>query len=229
MSLGVNVWIALDVDTVEQAEHFFDLFPGHRHYKVGMQLFYRIGINPIKRWIQEGYQIFLDLKLYDIPNTVGQAVRALDDLGVVLLTVHIMGGPAMLEQVRAHALHAQVVGVTVVTSLSDSDLQMIGIDQSVEETVIRYGRVARDAGLDGLVTSGSEIEPLRQLWPEARLVVPGIRFGDGDKNDQKRVITPEQALKQGATDLVVGRALTGSQDPAATYRWLMDIEKTGGE
>lgn len=216
-------WVALDVDTRDQAETVMKALPSHRDYKVGMQLFYRVGPSVIRQWVDQGFRIFLDLKLYDIPNTVAQAVRAVDGLGVELLTVHAFGGPAMLAAARQEAGSVTLIAVTVVTSADQATLSALGIGQSVSEQVLLLTKLARDEGAGGVVVSGHELSTVAQAWPGARLVVPGIRFGQMPADDQVRVIGPLEARRAGATDLVIGRAVTKAEDPRVAYAQLLSL------
>jgi orotidine-5'-phosphate decarboxylase len=158
--------------------------------------------------------LFLDLKLHDIPNTVAKAVAALAPLRPAVLTVHAAGGSSMLEAAKA-AAHpdTRIVAVTVLTSLDAEDLAAAGVGGSSGQQVSRLAALARQSGMDGIVCSGSEVAAARQAWPEAFLVVPGIRPAGGDPADQKRVVTPAQAVADGASILVIGRPITGAADP----------------
>ncbi len=217
------MWIALDVQTQQDAEKLMARFSRHRHYKVGMELFYRMGPEAVAKWIENGQVIFLDLKLHDIPQTVGRAVSQLAKIGVSTVTVHVQGGPAMCEEAARQGRGMDVVGVSVLTSLGQGDLEMLGITRPLPEHVAELTRLARLSGLAGVVTSGEELAPVRALWPGGRFVVPGIRSAQDSPGDQKRVISPEGALWGGATDLVIGRTLTQSPDPEQKYDELEQI------
>jgi orotidine-5'-phosphate decarboxylase len=163
--------------------------------------------------------IFLDLKLHDIPNTVAKAIQSLRPLEPAILTVHAAGGRAMLEEAKAAApTGTKVVAVTVLTSLDARDLERIGIHGGTDEQVLRLADLARDAGLDGIVCSGAEVGKAHQAWPDGFFVVPGIRPTDAAVGDQKRVVTPRQALDDGASVLVIGRPVTGADDPDSALR-----------
>ncbi|WP_053958577.1 orotidine-5'-phosphate decarboxylase [Sulfobacillus thermosulfidooxidans] len=221
-------WIALDVPDQKVAEQWMARFPNHKDYKVGMELFYRTGPDVIKKWIgEDGLSIFLDLKLHDIPRTVAAAISQLDELGVSLTTIHLMGGRAMCEAAVQARTQLSIVGVSVLTSLGNDDLTMIGISSNVADQVTRLAAIGRDTGLDGIVLSGQELIVLSPLWPGARFVVPGIRKAPDPSNDQKRVITPEKAVNYGATDLVIGRTLLQAKDPQATYQELTKLLQGG--
>jgi orotidine-5'-phosphate decarboxylase len=159
--------------------------------------------------------IFLDLKLHDIPNTVAKAVEALAPLDPAILTVHAAGGIEMMRAARAAApRRTRVVGVTVLTSLDQGDLAAAGTAGSPAEQVARLAALAREAGIDGIVCSGEEVAAARAAWPDGFLVVPGVRPAGTEVADQKRVVTPRQALDDGASVLVIGRPITAALDPA---------------
>ena len=160
--------------------------------------------------------IFLDLKLHDIPNTVGKAVEALAPLDPAILTVHAAGGRAMLAAARAAAPpRTKVVAVTVLTSLDQKDLADSGVTGSPADQVRRLADLARESGVDGIVCSGSEVAAAHAAWPEGFFVVPGIRPAGADSADQKRVATPREALDDGASILVIGRPITDALDPGS--------------
>jgi len=192
--------------------------------KLGMELFYAHGPEGYGKIAAAGLPVFLDLKLHDIPNTVARAIASLGPLSPAILTVHGAGGPAMLKAAgeAAAALGASrplVVAVTVLTSLDAGDLQATGIDAAPGEQAVRLAVLAHEAGLDGVVCSAHEIEQIRAACgADFRLVVPGLRPKGVDAGDQKRVMTPAQALQRGADVLVIGRAITAAPDPAAAAR-----------
>ncbi|MDE2042851.1 MAG: orotidine-5'-phosphate decarboxylase, partial [Alphaproteobacteria bacterium] len=158
--------------------------------------------------------IFLDLKFHDIPNTVGKAIQALRPLKPAILTVHVAGGRAMMEDAKAAAPEGtKVVGVTVLTSLDGGDLGAIGVVANPHAQVEQLTRLALEAGLDGVVCSGEEVAAAKAIWPKGFFVVPGVRLANGVAGDQKRVVTPRQALDSGASILVVGRPITQAKDP----------------
>ncbi|HEX2625169.1 MAG TPA: orotidine-5'-phosphate decarboxylase, partial [Sphingomicrobium sp.] len=161
----------------------------------------------------------LDLKFHDIPNTVAKAIQALTPLVPAVLTVHAGGGRAMMEAAKAAApMGAKVVGVTVLTSLDGADLASVGVDADPDGQVERLAGLAREAGLDGIVCAGREVAAVRRRWKDGDLVVPGIRPGDAAVADQKRVMSPREALDAGASMLVIGRPITGADQPAAALR-----------
>ncbi len=218
------MWIALDVPDAPAAEALMARFSSHRHFKIGMELFYRVGPDKVAQWAQDGkHIIFLDLKLHDIPHTVGQAVRQISRLGVRMLTIHLAGGAVMCEEAASNAQEMDLVGVTLLTSLEERDLRQLGISHTVPRFVENMAEIARATELSGVVTSGAELAQLKVAWPEARFVVPGIREKSGEVHDQARIITPENALRAGATDLVVGRMLTAADNPEQAYDRLQEI------
>jgi orotidine-5'-phosphate decarboxylase len=187
-------------------------------FKVGKELFTAMGPAAVRLVQEHGGEVFLDLKFHDIPNTVAGAVRSACRLGVAMLTVHVAGGKAMLKaavQAAREALAAPlVVGVTVLTSLSDSDLKAIGMAGPAEQAVVRLGKLALDNGLDGLVASARELIALRKAHgKQPFLVTPGIRPSGSQADDQQRVATPSRAVSDGADFLVVGRPITRAADP----------------
>jgi orotidine-5'-phosphate decarboxylase len=187
--------------------------------KLGLEFFSSCGPAGVERILELGVPVFLDLKLHDIPNTVAKAVRALAPLEPAILTVHAAGGRAMMAAAKeAAAPHTKVVAVTVLPSLDQDDLTSTGIGGSPAEQVERLTELAREAGLDGIVCSGAEVALARRHWPDGFLVVPGVRPAGDDLGDQKRVVTPREALDDGASILVIGRPITGAADPAQAIR-----------
>jgi orotidine-5'-phosphate decarboxylase len=163
--------------------------------------------------------IFLDLKLHDIPNTVAKAVQALHVLEPAVLTVHAAGGRAMLEDAKAAAgVKTKVVAVTVLTSLDDADLGDIGVGGKAQDQVRRLADLAQEAGLDGIVCSGEEVAAARKAWSDGYFVVPGVRPAGGALGDQKRAVTPREALDRGASMLVIGRPISQADDPDLAAR-----------
>jgi|TARA_R100000501_G_scaffold14680_1_gene26561 orotidine-5'-phosphate decarboxylase len=161
-------------------------------------------------------RLFLDLKLHDIPNTVAGGIRALANVDFDILTVHAAGGRAMMQAAKQAAPdHAAVIGVTVLTSLDDQDLDDIGVTGTSASQVARLAALARDSGLDGIVCSPQEVAERRRDWPDGLFVVPGIRPVGSDAGDQKRTLTPDQAMAAGAGVLVIGRPITQATDPAS--------------
>lgn len=189
-------------------------------YKVGLQLFIADGPEVLKMLRSEGKRIFLDLKLHDIPNTVGRAVASCLDFGAELLTLHATGSKAMIEAaaktVSVSASDTKLLAVTVLTSMDQDDLEILGVKRSVEEQVVTLGTMAIQSGAHGLVCSPKELTALRKaLGPAPWLVTPGVRPSGGDLADQKRVATPAQAIRDGATHLVIGRPIMDAPDMRA--------------
>jgi orotidine-5'-phosphate decarboxylase len=183
--------------------------------KLGLEFFAAQGPEGVRRIASFGLPVFLDLKLHDIPNTVAKAVEALAPLAPAILTVHAAGGSAMLQAAKHAAPPAtKVVAVTVLTSLDATDLAAAGVAGSPEQQVERLAALARAAGVDGIVCSGAEVRAASAAWPEGFFVVPGVRPAGGDAGDQKRVVTPAQAIEDGASVLVIGRPVTAADDPA---------------
>lgn len=214
------IFVAIDTASLEQArllaEQVRAIAGG---VKLGLEFFAANGPAGVASILEFGLPVFLDLKLHDIPNTVAKAVSALAPLEPAVLTVHAAGGRTMLEAAKAAASpKTKVVAVTVLTSLDGSDLRSIGVAADPREQVERLAELARSAGLDGIVCSGAEVGAIRADWPDGFFVVPGVRPAGGDASDQKRVVTPRQALDDGASILVIGRPITGSDDPAAAIR-----------
>ena len=187
--------------------------------KLGLEFFCANGHEGVLRIAEGELPIFLDLKLHDIPNTVGKAVEALALLEPAILTVHAAGGREMLAAAKAAAPPmTKIVGVTVLTSLDEADLASTGIHGSPADQVKRLAALARESGIDGIVCSGAEVAAVRGDWPEGFFVVPGVRPAGAEAGDQKRVVTPAQALADGASILVIGRPITAADDPVNSIR-----------
>lgn len=214
------IFVALDTPDLERAKTIATRVRNHvGGIKLGLEFFAANGRSGVKEMAHLGLPIFLDLKLHDIPNTVAKAVQALRDLEPAVLTVHAAGSRAMMEDAKAAApVGTKVVAVTVLTSLDGDDLQSIGLAADPHAQVERLTALARDAGLDGVVCSGAEVKAAKKLWAGGYFVVPGVRPSNGNAGDQKRVVTPRQALDHGASILVVGRPITGAEDPDQAAR-----------
>jgi orotidine-5'-phosphate decarboxylase len=214
------VFVALDTVDMERARALAGRVRKHvGGLKLGLEFFCANGAAGIREMSALGLPIFLDLKLHDIPNTVGKAIQALRPLEPAILTVHAGGGRAMLEDAKAAAPAAtKVVAVTVLTSLDSEDLASTGIGGDPGAQVERLTALAREAGLDGVVCSGNEVAAAKRLWPNGFFVVPGVRPAGGPAADQKRVMTPRAALDAGASILVVGRPITEASDPDEAAR-----------
>lgn len=215
--------IALDFDTETAVNNFLDKFDEPLFVKVGMELFYQTGPQLIKSIKARDHDIFLDLKLHDIPNTVGKAMEGLSKLDVDLVNVHAAGGTTMMEQavsgIRKHNTDIKIIAVTQLTSTSQEMLnEQQHIKSTMDEAVLNYASLAQKSGLDGVVCSPLETAMLkRHLGKSFLKVTPGIRPLDSKTDDQKRVTTPEDAKKMGSTHIVVGRPITQSDDPVASY------------
>ncbi|MCW3798544.1 orotidine-5'-phosphate decarboxylase [Sphingomonas sp. BN140010] len=214
------VFIAIDTPDLSRAQRLAAAVRPHAGgIKLGLEFFVANGPGGVRGLACEGLPIFLDLKLHDIPNTVGKAVAALAPLRPAVLTVHAAGGEAMLAAARAAAPEdTKVVAVTVLTSLDDGDLADIGVCDAADVQVRRLADLSRRAGCDGIVCSGAEVAGARAAWPDGYFVVPGVRPAGSDTGDQKRVMTPAQALAAGASMLVVGRPVTAAESPAEAAR-----------
>jgi orotidine-5'-phosphate decarboxylase len=216
------IFVAIDTPDVHRAAAIArDVSGIAAGVKLGLEFFCANGDEGVLRIAERQTPVFLDLKLHDIPNTVEKAVAALAHLVPAILTVHTAGGRAMMSAAKAAAPPGtKVVGVTVLTSLDAADLAGIGVESTPEAQVKRLAGLAREAGLDGIVCSGAEVGSVRADWPDGFFVVPGVRPAGSDAGDQKRVVTPAQALSDGASVLVIGRPITAAPDPR---RAIMDI------
>jgi orotidine-5'-phosphate decarboxylase len=219
--------VALDVTSAPEARRIASLLRGYAGiYKVGKQLFTAEGPGLVRELSASG-RVFLDLKFHDIPHTVAAAVREAAKLGVHMLTVHASGGTAMLRAAVAAARETspapQILAVTVLTSLNDSDLQEIGVSGRVLDQVLRLASLARAQGCDGVVASAREAAELRrELGSGFSIVTPGVRPAGSPVGDQARVVTPAQAFQAGASHIVVGRPITEAADPATTAQAILD-------
>lgn len=196
--------------------------------KLGLEFVTANGPSGVKSIVDLGLPVFLDLKFHDIPNTVAGAVRAAAGLGVSMLTLHLQGGPAMLWA-AADAIkdlgdqRPLLLGVSVLTSMDDKDLAAVGVEGSTEAQVLRLAGLAKKTGMDGMICSPREIEPLRNAFGDSlKLVVPGIRPAGCSAGDQKRTLTPGEAIKAGADYLVIGRPITGAGRPRAAAQAIKD-------
>jgi len=220
--------VALDVPGATQARQIVQAIgEAATTYKIGKQLFTAEGPQVVRDLVTSGRKVFLDLKYHDIPNTVAAAVRTAAELGVSMLTVHASGGSKMLkaavEAANQSPAKPMVLAVTVLTSLSDSDLQELGIAGDVLSQVLRLGALARAAGCGGLVASAQEARELRAALGEGfAIVTPGVRPAGASAGDQARVVTPKDAIAAGATYLVVGRPILEAPDPAKAAQQIAD-------
>ncbi|MFZ5746159.1 MAG: orotidine-5'-phosphate decarboxylase [Pseudomonadota bacterium] len=214
------LYVALDTPDLERAKRIAKRVRAHvGGIKLGLEFFMANGRHGVHEMAEIGLPIFLDLKLHDIPNTVGKAIQALRPLNPAILTVHAAGGRAMLEDAKAAApAGTKVVAVTMLTSLDGSDMESIGLKPDPHEQVLRLTELARESGVDGIVCSGAEVKAAHAAWKDGFFVVPGVRPADGQHGDQKRVVTPRAALDAGASILVIGRPITQAEDPDAAAR-----------
>ena len=213
-----KIIVALDFPDDSGALALIDrIDPDLCRLKIGKELFTRCGPDLVRKIVNQGYDVFLDLKYHDIPNTVANACKAAADLGVWMLNVHALGGPAMLAAAR-EALSDKdspvLIAVTILTSSSEDDLQAVGINQTPQVMVEKLALLAKEQGLDGVVCSAQEAGALKSLLGrEFILVTPGIRLPTDDAGDQKRIVTPVDAVRQGSDYLVIGRPITRADDP----------------
>lgn len=211
--------IALDFPEPKQALELVQRLDTQRcRVKVGHELFTRGGTTLVETLVKQGVEVFLDLKFHDIPNTVAQACKAAAELGVWMLNVHALGGRTMLMKARdalsTYSKPPLLIAVTVLTSLDEDDLYALGLHGTLDENVLRLARLTHACELDGIVCSPHEIVNIRQeLGNDFVLVTPGIRPAHAQLNDQKRVMTPQEALKAGSNYLVIGRPITAAADP----------------
>lgn len=227
--MNKDVIIALDFPTKEETLAFLDRFSGRKPFvKIGMELFYAEGPDIVREIKARGHQIFLDLKLHDIPNTVKRAMACLSRLDVDMVNLHAAGASAMMKAAlegltRPDGTRPLLIAVTQLTSTdADALKNELLIDVPMEETVMRYAKNAAVCGLDGVVCSPLEARTVKDTCGNAFLTVtPGIRFADGDVGDQKRIMTPARAGTSGSDYIVVGRPITQAADPAAAYERCM--------
>lgn len=219
--------IALDFDSSQKVFDFLQPFDGDVNVKVGMQLYYKEGPTIVAKLKERGFNIFLDLKLHDIPNTVKTAMEVLATLGVDLVNVHAAGGKTMMEAALegldkgtpSGMKRPSIIGVTQLTSTDERQVQEEQLIQaSLQESVLHYAKLSKEAGLDGVVCSVHEAAIISEVCGlEFLKVTPGIRLPKSGVHDQKRIATPEEAKKEGSTHIVVGRAITGAADSRAAY------------
>lgn len=224
-----RIFTALDTTDADHAAALARDLTGHiGGAKIGKEFFTANGPQGVRQVADVGMPVFIDLKWHDIPNTVAGAVRASLPLKPAIVNVHAAGGAAMLRAAADAAAEAGserplVLAVTVLTSLDDGDLRAIGVDSSVTDQVVRLARLAQDNGIDGVVCSAQEIEALRgACGTNFKLLVPGIRPTWAATGDQKRVMTPREAIDRGADYLVIGRPITGADDPVGAARCIAD-------
>lgn len=220
--------VALDFSSPDEALRFTDkLDPNLCRLKVGFELFVSAGPSLIRSLVSRNFDVFLDLKFYDIPNTVAAACAAASKLGIWMLNVHAIGGVTMMRAarnaVRGLANPPKLIAVTVLTSLDTADLKESGINRTAIDQTVKLAELAQSADLDGVVCSPQEASALRQQYgKEFLLVTPGIRLQGSDSNDQKRILSPLQAIQAGANFLVVGRPIIQATDPLSVVHALND-------
>jgi orotidine-5'-phosphate decarboxylase len=220
--------VAVDFANVKSAWNFIDrVEPKDCRLKIGKELFTHAGPDFIKQVMNKGFDIFLDLKFHDIPNTVAKAVASAADLGVWMTNVHASGGSRMMEAAK-DALYPYgkeapiLIAVTVLTSMDSSDLQEIGINISPLEQATRLALLAKNCGLDGVVCSAKEVQSFRtRLGGDFKLVTPGIRPAGSHPDDQRRIMTPQRAQAAGSDYLVIGRPITQAEDPKAALQAIL--------
>lgn len=222
-----KIIVALDYEKEAEALALVDqIDPNLCRLKVGKEMFTTLGMNFVKQLHQRNFDVFLDLKYHDIPNTVARAVRSAADLGVWMVDLHASGGLRMMEEAKRilepYGKDAPLlIAVTVLTSMEDLDLLQIGINASPMEQVLRLAHLTQRAGLDGVVCSPQEVEILRNACGEDfKLVTPGIRPIGADFGDQRRVMTPTAAIRAGSDYLVIGRPITKADNPAEVLRFI---------
>lgn len=230
MTKQPRIIVALDFADVKAALAFVEsLSPAQCGLKIGNELFTRGGPDLVRRLVDLKFRIFLDLKFYDIPNTVAQACLAAADLGVWMINVHALGGTIMMaaakKALQSYGAKAPLlIAVTALTSYNESEWQSLGFKQNISASVLHLAQLTQDAGLDGVVCSAQEAAVLRaQFGPSFCLVTPGIRLEDNAHDDQQRVITPQAALAAGSDYLVMGRSITRAPDPEALLAQLNSV------
>ena len=223
--MGKDVIVACDFPSAGETLAFLDKLGSARPFvKIGMELYYAEGPQIVRSLKERGHKVFLDLKLHDIPNTVKKAMAVLASLGADIVNVHAAGTKAMMAAAlegltRPDGSRPLLIAVTQLTSTDEGTMQReLLIPETMPATVMHYARNARDAGLDGVVCSPLEAAKVHEVCGKGFLTVtPGVRFADGDKGDQKRVMTPAEAKRIGSDYIVVGRPITAAPDPAAAY------------
>lgn len=219
-----KVIVALDFDDQAQALNLIDqLDPSLCKLKVGKEMFTYFGPEFVKKLVSKNFDVFLDLKFHDIPNTVAKACVAAADLGVWMVNVHASGGKKMMttakEALEQLSFRPKLIAVTVLTSMGEGELPLVGVNKTPEQQVLDLASLTFDCGLDGVVCSAQEASALkRKFGTKFELVTPGIRPTGTSANDQTRIVTPEQAIKNGSDYLVIGRPITQSSDPLTALK-----------
>ncbi|MGB4598689.1 MAG: orotidine-5'-phosphate decarboxylase [Trichlorobacter sp.] len=226
-----KIIFALDVDKLSEIDRWAELLADKvGMFKVGKELFTAAGPAAVEAVKRHGGQVFLDLKYHDIPNTVAQAMLAAGRLGVKLANLHALGGPEMMEQAAtavrkqfSDAGRPRLLAVTILTSSTQETLQAVGIQQPVEQMVVRLARLAKQSGMDGVVASPLEIQAIRAACgPDFLIVTPGVRPAFAAVDDQKRIMTPAEAVQAGADYLVIGRPIAKAADPVQAAELIVD-------
>lgn len=224
-----KIIVALDYADADAALNLAQqLDPERCRLKIGKELFTRSGPKVVERLIDNDFELFLDLKYHDIPHTVAKACQAAAELGVWMVNVHTLGGPAMMaaarEAIDNSAHKPLLIGVTLLTSMDEATFKQIGLSGTIQDTVLRLAMMAEQSGLDGVVCSAQEASLLRQQHNQNfKLITPGIRPQNSDAGDQHRTMTPKAALAAGSDYLVIGRPITAASDPLSA---LVDIENS---
>lgn len=224
--------LALDLESLDEIEIMLkNIGPKLKWVKIGLQLFTKYGPSIVAHLSSMGYQIFLDLKLHDIPNQVASSIKSLKHLPIQLLTLHTSGGEEMMRwasEARKDMQNTlQLIGITVLTSMDQKTLHSIGIENTPEKQVLKLAQLGMQSGLQGLVCSPLELPILRKhLPPETLLITPGIRPLGSNPNEQKRIMTPAEAVHAGASYIVIGRPITQSKDPANTLETILTEMET---
>ena len=220
-----KIIVALDVATKKEALLLVDQLNGQiSFFKIGLQLYTAGGLDVVREILATGAKVFLDLKLHDIPNTVGRAVESAGQLGVHMLTIHLCGGEEMIRAaVAARKTNLLILGVTVLTSADEQTLRQVGISDEIHDHVSRLAKLGAEAGIDGLVASAHEVKMLRaEFGTKIKLVVPGIRPSWAEAGDQKRATTAREALDSGADYLVIGRPIIAHSSPREAVGNILD-------
>jgi orotidine-5'-phosphate decarboxylase len=217
--------VALDFESIEQAQKIVTALEGLPVlYKIGLELFTAVGSTWVKKLTASGHRVFLDLKLHDIPNTVTKTILQIDKMGVEFTSVHLSGGHKMLDMISDRLpsdSKLKILGISVLTSFKEEDwmsntslIAKLGSSRSIHDSVLHYSTVAHDhPAIAGMVCSSHEVAEIKKKYPELFLMVPGIRPQNTSKDDQERVMTPEEAASVGASAIVVGRPITQSESP----------------
>ena len=219
-----KIIVALDVPTTRKALELVEQLRNEiSFFKIGLQLYTAEGPEIVRAVLATGAKVWLDLKLYDIPNTVGRAVESANTLGVQMLTIHLSGGRDMIRAATAARASMLLLGVTVLTSATEQTLREIGITDAVEDQVLRLAKLGAEAGIDGVVASPHEIKLLRREFGDRiKIAVQGIRPSWAEPGDQKRFMTPREAIQAGADYIGIGRPITGHAQPREAVKMILD-------